>query len=203
MADRQYRKRSFSYEDRYSHRNGILSSYHVVHHVDDSWESPPHGVINIETADQTAEVKPLLKSFPYAGEMARAIFALGIIGTGLLAVPVLAGSSGYALADAFGRKEGLGKKFNQAKAFYLVIGASIIIGLGINFANIDPLKALIYTVVINVVLPVPILFAIMKIANDKKMSCQRTNRNVSNVIGGITLFIMGISVVIMGIGWFI
>jgi Mn2+/Fe2+ NRAMP family transporter len=70
-----------------------------------------NGITDIETADQAAEaIKPLVKTFPYAGEMARAIFAIGIIGTGLLAVPVLAGSSGYALADAIGWKEGLGKK---------------------------------------------------------------------------------------------
>ena len=161
------------------------------------------GVTDIETADQAAEaLKPLVNTFPYAGEMARAIFALGIIGTGLLAVPVLAGSCGYALADAFGWKEGLGKKFNQAKAFYIVIAASTVIGLWINFANIDPVKALIYTAVINGVVAVPILFAIMNIANDKKMLGNRTNRKLSNVIGWITVFIMGISALIMGFTWF-
>ena len=104
-----------------------------------------NGVTDIETADQAPDaLKPLVQTFPYAGEMTRTIFAIGIIGTGLIAVPVLAGSCGYALADAFGWKEGLGKKFNQAKAFYLVIAVSTIVGLGINFANIDPVKALIY-----------------------------------------------------------
>jgi Mn2+/Fe2+ NRAMP family transporter len=163
-----------------------------------------NGITDIETADQAAEaIKPLVKTFPYAGEMARAIFAIGIIGTGLLAVPVLAGSSGYALADAIGWKEGLGKKFNQAKAFYLVIAASTIVGLGINLAHIDPVKALIYTAVINGVVAVPILFAMMRIANDKKILGNRTNRKLSNVIGWITIFVMGISALIMGIGWFI
>jgi Mn2+/Fe2+ NRAMP family transporter len=163
-----------------------------------------NGITDIETADQAAEaIKPLVKTFPYAGEMARAIFAIGIIGTGLLAVPVLAGSSGYALADAIGWKEGLGKKFNQAKAFYLVIAASTIVGLGINLAHIDPVKALIYTAVINGVVAVPILFAMMRIANDKKILGNRTNRKLSNVIGWITIFVMGISAFIMGIGWFI
>jgi NRAMP (natural resistance-associated macrophage protein)-like metal ion transporter len=163
-----------------------------------------NGITDIETADQAAEaIKPLVKTFPYAGEMARAIFAIGIIGTGLLAVPVLAGSCGYALADAIGWKEGLGKKFNQAKAFYLVIAASTIVGLGINLAHIDPVKALIYTAVINGVVAVPILFAMMRIANDKKILGNRTNRKLSNVIGWITIFVMGISALIMGIGWFI
>jgi Mn2+/Fe2+ NRAMP family transporter len=162
-----------------------------------------NGVTNIETADQAADaLKPLVNTFPYAGQVARAIFALGVIGTGLLAVPVLAGSCGYALADAFGWKEGLGKKFNQAKAFYLVIAASTMIGLWINFANIDPVRALIYTAVINGVIAVPILFAIMKIANDKKILGNRTNRKLSNVIGWVTVLIMGFSAIVMGITWF-
>ena len=98
-----------------------------------------NGVTDIKTAEQAAKaLEPLVKSFPYAGEISKAIFAFGIIGTGLLAVPVLAGSSGYALADTFGWKEGLNKRFGQAKIFYLVIGASTSIGLMMNFLNIDP-----------------------------------------------------------------
>ena len=84
-----------------------------------------------------------------------------------------------------------------------MIAVSTIVGLGINFANIDPVKALIYAAVINGVVAVPILFAMMKIANDKKILGNRTNRKLSNVIGWITVFIMGISALIMGIGWFI
>ena len=68
-------------------------------------------------------LEPLVKTFPHSGEIAKAIFAIGIIGTGLLAIPVLAGSSGYILADTFGWKQGLNKKFKQAKAFYIVIAA--------------------------------------------------------------------------------
>jgi Mn2+/Fe2+ NRAMP family transporter len=75
--------------------------------------------------------------------------------------------------------------------------------LGINLAHIDPVKALIYTAVINGVVAVPILFAMMRIANDKKILGNRTNRKLSNVIGWITIFVMGISALIMGIGWFI
>jgi len=103
------------------------------------------------------------------------IFALGIIGTGLLAIPVLAGSSAYALSDTFGWKEGLNKKFGQARPFYIVIAASTAIGLFINFSGIDPIKPLIYTAVINGIVAVPILFAIMKIANDKAILENSTN----------------------------
>ena len=84
-----------------------------------------------------------------------------------------------------------------------MIAASTFIGLGINLAHIDPVKALIYTAVINGVVAVPILFAMMRIANDKKILGNRTNRKLSNVIGWITIFVMGISALIMGIGWFI
>jgi Mn2+/Fe2+ NRAMP family transporter len=139
----------------------------------------------------------LVKTFPNAGEISKTIFALGIIGTGLLAIPVLAGSSGYALSDAFGWSEGLGRKFKQAKGFYLVIAASTLIGLWINFINIDPIKALVYTAVINGVIAVPILFAVMKIANDKRVLRDSTNSRVSNVIGWLTFVIMGVSAIIM------
>ena len=122
-----------------------------------------HGVTDIQSAEQAAKaLEPLVKTFPHAGDIARAIFAIGIIGTGLLAIPVLAGSSGYVLADTFGWKQGLNKKFNQAKAFYLVIVASTSIGFLINFINIDPIKALIYAAVINAITAIPILFAVMK-----------------------------------------
>jgi Mn2+/Fe2+ NRAMP family transporter len=161
-----------------------------------------HGVTDIQSADQAAKaLEPLLKTFPQAGEISKTIFALGIIGTGLLAIPVLAGSSGYALSDAFGWSEGLSRRFRQAKGFYLVIAASTLIGLWINFINIDPIKALVYTAVINGVIAVPILFAVMKIANDKKMLRDKTNSRMSNVIGWLTFAIMGISVVIMFVSW--
>ena len=161
-----------------------------------------HGVTDIQSADQAAKaLEPLLKTFPQAGEISKTIFALGIIGTGLLAVPVLAGSSGYALSDAFGWSQGLSKKFKQAKGFYLVIATSTVIGLWINFVNLDPIRALVYTAVINGVIAVPILFAVMKIANDKKILGGKTNSYVSNIIGWLIFAIMGVSVIIMFVTW--
>jgi Mn2+/Fe2+ NRAMP family transporter len=161
-----------------------------------------HGITDIQSADQAAKaIEPLVKTFPYAGEISKTIFALGIIGTGLLAIPVLAGSSGYALSDTFGWSEGLGKQFKQARGFYFVIAASTLIGLWINFINIDPIKALVYTAIINGVIAIPILFAVMKIANDKKVLRDKTNNHVSNVIGWLTFVIMGVSVIIMLITW--
>jgi Mn2+/Fe2+ NRAMP family transporter len=161
-----------------------------------------HNITDIQTADQAAKaLEPLVKTFPHAGEISKTIFALGIIGTGLLTIPILAGSSAYALSDVFGWKEGLSKKFNQARRFYLVIVVSTLIGLGINFTNIDPIEALVFTAVINGVVAVPILFAIMKIANDKTILKDNTNGLGSNVIGWSTLVIMGISVIIMFVTW--
>jgi Mn2+/Fe2+ NRAMP family transporter len=161
-----------------------------------------HGVTDIQTADQAAKsLEPLVKTFPQAGEISKTIFALGIIGTGLLAVPVLAGSSGYALSDAFGWSQGLSKKFKQAKGFYLVIATSTVIGLWINFVNLDPIRALVYTAVINGVIAVPILFAVMNIANDKEILGGKTNSYVSNIIGWLIFAIMGVSVIIMFVTW--
>jgi len=157
-----------------------------------------NGVTDIATAEEAARaLEPLVKSFPYAGEISKTIFAFGIIGTGLLAIPVLAGSCGYALSEAFGWKEGLNKKFRQAKSFYLVMAAATSIGLWINFINIDPIRALVYTAVINGIIAVPLLFAVIKIANDKKILGGRTNGRMSNVLGWATFFIMGASVVVM------
>jgi Mn2+/Fe2+ NRAMP family transporter len=142
-----------------------------------------NGITDISTSAEAASaLEPLVKTFPHSGEIAEAIFALGIIGTGLLAVPVLAGSSAYAISDTFGWKQGLGKKFKQAKPFYLIITVSTTIGLGINFVNIDPIKALIYTAVINGIITVPILFVILKIANDKKILENKTNCLGSNIL---------------------
>ena len=161
-----------------------------------------NGLTDISTADEAAKaLEPLVKTFPHSGELAKTIFALGIIGTGLLAIPVLAGSSAYALSEQFGWKEGLSKKFKQARGFYIIIAASTVIGLWINFAAVDPIKALIYAAVINGIIAVPLLIAIMKIGNDKKILEGKTNGKLSNILGWITIIVMGFSVVVMFLTW--
>jgi len=157
-----------------------------------------HGITDVQTSEQVAKaLEPAVESFPYSGQISKIIFALGIVGTGLLAVPVLAGSSAYALSDAFGWKQGLSKKFKQARAFYLIIAASTTVGLWINFANIDPIKALVYAAVINGLTAVPILLTILKIANDRKILGDKVNGRLSNIMGVITVVIMAVSAVIM------
>ena len=161
-----------------------------------------NNITDIQTADQAARaLQPLVKTFPDAGEISKTIFALGVIGTGLLAIPVMAGASAYALSDAFGWKEGLNKSFTQARNFYLVIAVSTVIGLLINFTNLDPIRALVYSAVINGIAAVPILVAVMKIANDKKILKDKINGRTSNVIGWITVVIMGIAVGILFLTW--
>jgi NRAMP (natural resistance-associated macrophage protein)-like metal ion transporter len=161
-----------------------------------------HGITDIATADQAAmALEPLVKTFPHSGELAKIIFASGVIGVGLLAIPVLAGSSAYALSEQFGWKQGLGNKFRQAKGFYLIIAASTVIGLWINFADVDPIKALIYAAVINGVIAVPLLILIVKIGNDKKILEGRTNGRISSIIGWITVVVMGFAAAVMFLTW--
>lgn len=161
-----------------------------------------HGLDTIVTVDEAAKaLEPLVHTFPHSGELAKVIFALGVIGTGLLAIPILAGSSAYALSEQFGWKQGLGKKFRQAKGFYLIIVVSTAIGIWINYSNIDPIKALVYAAVTNGIIAVPLLVTIMKIGNDKKVLGSRTNGKISNTIGWITVLVMAISVIIMFLTW--
>ena len=161
-----------------------------------------NGITDIQTAEQAATaLEPLVKSFPQAGVIAKTIFALGIVGTGLLAIPVLAGSCGYVLSDAFGWKQGLGKKFRKAKYFYLVIAAATITGFLINFANIDPIKALVYAAVINGIVSVPLLFIIMKLSNDTNILGNKTNSRLSNILGWAAFVIMSVAVIMMFALW--
>jgi NRAMP (natural resistance-associated macrophage protein)-like metal ion transporter len=157
-----------------------------------------HGITDIQSAEQAAKsLEPLVTAFPNAGEISKMVFALGIIGTGLLSIPILAGSTAYALSDAFGWKEGLSKKLGQAKAFYLIIVICGAIGLGINFLGINPIKALVYTSVINGVVSVPILFILMRLANDKDILQNNTNGRVLNVFGWLTFVVMAVLAIIM------
>jgi NRAMP (natural resistance-associated macrophage protein)-like metal ion transporter len=157
-----------------------------------------NGITDIQSAEQAAKsLEPLVKSFPNSGEVSKSIFAMGIVGTGLLSIPVLAGSTAYALSDTFRWKQGLSKKFGQAKAFYIIIIICGIIGLAMNFLGINPIKALVYASVINGVVSVPILFVIMKIANDKVILKEKTNGRLTNIVGWLTFTIMTIAAIIM------
>jgi NRAMP (natural resistance-associated macrophage protein)-like metal ion transporter len=157
-----------------------------------------NGVTNISSAQEAARaLEPLVKGFPYSGQIAGGLFAAGIIGTGLLAVPVLAGSASYAISESFGWKEGLYKKFGQAPKFYGIIIISTLIGLWINFSNIDPIRALLYTAVINGFVSVPVLIVVSKIANNKKILGDKVNKRSSNVFATVTVIAMASAAVAM------
>ena len=135
------------------------------------------GKTNIQTAADAAEALE-----PLAGHFAFLLFAIGIIGTGLLAVPVLAGSAAYAVGESRGWKIGLDNMPWQAKGFYAVIGAAILLGLGIDYSGIDPIKALYWSAVINGVIAVPMMAAMMIVAGHRgKMGAFR----VGPVLGGL------------------
>lgn len=129
-----------------------------------------HGFTNISSASDAARaLEPLVQTFPNAGFIAKCIFTVGIVGLGLLAVPVLSSSASYAFAEAFSWKEGLNLKLKQGHGFYGVIIISTFIGLLMNVFGINPVKMLIYTSVLNGVISVPLIFLILRIARNKKI----------------------------------
>ena len=152
----------------------------------------PAGVRQIDTVDQAAKALE-----PLAGKLTYLIFTTGVLGTGLLAIPVLAGSQSYMLAETLGWAEGLDKKFAQAKPFYISIIISLIVGLSLDFLGVSAIKALLYTA-ISYGLTAPVLIAmIMHIGNNKKVMKEFTNSKLSNFLGGLTFILMTAAAVAM------
>jgi NRAMP (natural resistance-associated macrophage protein)-like metal ion transporter len=143
------------------------------------------GITNIKTAADAANALR-----PLAGEKAFLLFALGIIGTGMLAIPILAGSASYALSESFGWKHGLYYKLKQASAFYGVIIISMLIGLLLNFTDLDPIKALIYSAVINGIVSPLVLIPIVQMSSSKKIMGSFTNKPLASAVGWFTIVIM-------------
>ena len=146
------------------------------------------GITTIQTATQAAEALR-----PLAGDLAYLLFAAGIIGTGLLAVPVLAGSSAYAIAETTGLKEGLGKKPSRAPGFYAVIGASTLIGMSLDWFGINPIMALYYTAAFNGLVAPPLMVLVVMIASRKDIMGQFVNSRTSNILGWVIVLIMALA----------
>lgn len=144
-----------------------------------------NGITNIESAEQAAEALR-----PLAGDYAYLLFALGIIGTGLLAVPILAGSGAYALAELMKWREGLEEKFSHAKRFYLVIIVSILLGLSLNFFHINPIKALYYAAFLNGVIAVPLLIIIMLVGDNIMIMGEERNPKWVRFFGWLAVVLM-------------
>lgn len=147
-----------------------------------------HGITNITSASQAAQALR-----PFAGHQTYLLFAAGIIGTGLLTIPVLAGSSSYAAAESFRWQEGLFQKLRQAHAFYGLIIISMLVGLGLNFVGLDPIKALIYSAVANGIVAPIVLVPIVKISSNKHIMGQWVNRRWITMIGWLVVALMTIS----------
>lgn len=151
-----------------------------------------NGITNINSAaDAALALKPL------AGRFAYFLFTTGMIGVGLLAVPVLAGSSAYAIAEVFKWHEGLYQKYSHAKGFYGVIIFSMLIGLSMNFLGINPIKALYWSAILNGIISPVLMFFIFKIGRDEKIMGDFVNPRWVNIWGGIATLLMGIAAFIV------
>ena len=151
-----------------------------------------HGVTTIATAAQAAEALR-----PIAGEFAFAVFALGIIGTGLLAVPVLAGSAAYAVSEVFGWRAGLSRGFHEARGFYLIIVAATGIGTLMSILELDPIKALVWSAIVNGVISVPIMVVMMWIGQSQRIMGSLTMTPRHRFFGWGATLVMGIAVLTM------
>lgn len=156
------------------------------------------GVTDIKTAaDAARALEPLVHSFPHAGYLSKLIFSIGIIGLGFLAVPVLSGSAAYAVSEAVNWRSGLNLKLKRAHGFYGIITIATLIGLIINFIGINPVKALVFSAVLNGVAAVPLIFLIIKISVNKKLMGQYQSGMLSKIMLWITFFAMSSAAVVM------
>jgi NRAMP (natural resistance-associated macrophage protein)-like metal ion transporter len=151
-----------------------------------------HGLTEIQTSAQAAAALR-----PLAGELAFALFAAGIIGTGLLAVPILAGSAAYAVAEAFRWQIGLGRPLRKAKGFYAILSIATMLGVALNFTSIDPIQALFWSAVINGVIAVPIMAVMMLLAVKPEVMGQLVITQRLRVLGWLATCAMAVVVLAM------
>ena len=155
-----------------------------------------HGVTNVETsADAAKALRPI------GGEFAFALFALGIVGTGLLAVPVLAGSAAYAVGETLGWRIGLAERARRAPAFYLAIAGATLVGALINFSPLDPIRALIFSAVVNGVAAVPIMVMIMHMASRRAVMGEFALKWWLKTLGWLATAVMAAAAVGMFATW--
>jgi NRAMP (natural resistance-associated macrophage protein)-like metal ion transporter len=150
------------------------------------------GVHDIETSAQAAEALR-----PVAGRFAFLLFSLGIIGTGMLAVPVLAGSAAYAVAETFRWRRGLDRKLREARGFYAIVALATLCGIALTFSPIDPIKALFWSAVINGVIAVPVLVVMMLLASNKKVMGPFVSGAALRFFGWLTVAVMSAAVCAM------
>jgi NRAMP (natural resistance-associated macrophage protein)-like metal ion transporter len=155
-----------------------------------------NGISDIETSAQAAEALR-----PIAGDFAFALFAAGIVGTGLLAVPVLAGSAAYAVAEAFNWPIGLGRTLTHAKGFYTIVSVATLLGVALNFSALDPIKALFWSAVINGVIAVPIMAVMMLMGNRRDIMGIFVVTRELRILGWLATGVMALAVIAMFATW--
>lgn len=197
VEDRNHKNRSYFLLDReeinemnFDIKTGMFFSNVVMFFIILTTGSVLHsaGIRNIRTVEEAS-----LALQPLAGDLSFLLFSLGIIGTGCLAIPVLAGTLSYILSDLFEWEQGMSKKFYEAKAFYTIMVLSMLIGLGINFVGLDPIKALIYTAIAYGLTAPFFIGFILHICNSEKIMGDHRNKPLHNFWGICTFLIMALS----------
>jgi Mn2+/Fe2+ NRAMP family transporter len=155
-----------------------------------------HGLTALQSSRDVAKALE-----PLAGGFAATLYTLGIVGTGVLAIPTLGGSAAYAFADIFGWPQGIDRQYRTARAFYAVIALAIAVGVAMNFAGINPITALYWTAVINGVLAPPLIVVLMVVSNNQKIMGERTNGPLTNLLGWSTAALMTAAAIGMFVTW--
>lgn len=157
-----------------------------------------NGITEINSAaDAARAIEPLVQGFPDAGMIAKLIFVVGVVGLGLLAVPVLAGSAAYAISEAIGWREGLHYRVKRAGGFYGVIVVATIAGLGLNFMGVNPINALVFAAVFNGVAAVPLILLILRIGRNQDIMGEHVSGRVSTTFVSLAFIVMLSAVVVM------
>ena len=151
-----------------------------------------HHIVNIQSAAQAAQS---LK--PFAGRFASVIFALGFIGSGLLAIPVLAASGSVGLSGIVGKEWGFSKSPRDAPLFYLLVSTGTVGGTALSLLNINPIKLLVFVAVINGVIAAPLLTVVMRVATSRSLMGEYVNGRVANFLGWLTVAVMGVASVVL------
>jgi Mn2+/Fe2+ NRAMP family transporter len=146
-----------------------------------------HGAVRVDTADQAAQALR-----PLAGDLAGLLFAAGIVGTGLLAVPVLAGSTAYAVAEAASWPQGLGRRVSQARAFYAVIACSVLVGLAMSVVGISPIRALYLAATLNGLAAPPLLVLVLLLARSRTVLGEYRCGPLSQLMLGLAAVVMAV-----------
>jgi Mn2+/Fe2+ NRAMP family transporter len=156
-----------------------------------------HGNTNVQTAAEAAKALE-----PVAGRLAALLFTLGLVGTGLLGVPVLAGSAAYAVAEAAAWRRGMDAQPHQARNFYMVIAISMLIGVALSFSPISPIRLLLWSAVVNGILAPPLIIILLHISNNSKVMGSFRNGWGLNTLGGLAALIMTGSAFALVASWF-